>query len=88
LTVLLALAGAFCVAVGAYSEDPCDRGDGVEGYFLLAGLLLVGAAAFSAARAMTQRAWVAWTSAVATPIVVGIAVSVISFLRWVGACPS
>jgi hypothetical protein len=85
LTVFFALAGAFCVGA-SLSADPCDREDDAGVVFLLAGLLFIGAAAYGVARAVTERAWIAWASAVMVPVVLGFALYVVLLLRWVEQC--
>ena len=84
LAVLLTLAGAFFLGA-LLSADSCDD-DAAAGPFFIAGLLCAGGAAFTTARALTHRAWIAWTCAVVTLVVVGVGVSVLSLLQWVEAC--
>ena len=84
LTVFCALAAVFFLGA-LLSAEPCDT-DAAAGPFLVLGLLFAGGAAFSAARALTNRAWIVWTSAVAVPLAVGVGVYVLLLWRWVGAC--
>jgi hypothetical protein len=86
LTVFLALAGVFCLAVAAFPRDACDTAEGVGGYFFVSGLLLVGTSTYLVARARTERAWVAWSLAVVTALALGFGVSLFSLLRWVETC--
>jgi FtsH-binding integral membrane protein len=84
ITILLALAGAFFIGA-VLSADPCDR-DAAGRPFIVIGLLFVGGAAFSVARAFTQRAWIVRMCAVATTVVLGLALTVVEAWRWAGAC--
>jgi hypothetical protein len=86
LGVVLGAVGVFCVAVGV-GGDPCgaDR-DSVAGWFLLAGSLLMGGAAFAIVRRPTRRPWVAWAWAVGTTALVGVGGMLFAFGRWVDEC--
>jgi hypothetical protein len=85
LTVVLALAGVFCIGA-VLSSDPCDRQDDAGVFFMLVGLVLTGGAVFGVARGLTRRAWIAWTSAAMVPVAIGAVVYVVLLFRWVERC--
>jgi hypothetical protein len=74
----------------AVSGDPCDRGATLLGHgagvLFVLGWLFVGGAVYGAARAVSERAWLAWTSAVVMVAGLALASYVLLVWQWVGEC--